>query len=124
MRYVYFRRLTDDRRVKLGFIKLPYDNPYSAKAYLERRYNDYIISLYFLPSYLNSVLELLRDIFRRPIDTKGLAEFLHNLALMLRSGLPINDAMGELASDEPGSPICQLAEDLQTSLNDGKSLTE
>ncbi|NQY26823.1 MAG: type II secretion system F family protein [Piscirickettsiaceae bacterium] len=123
MRYFYYKRLLDTGQVQSGFTKLAFFNDVSARYYLEQRYSAIILNLLMLPTWFNPILDLFEGFRHTPITREELADFLRNLAVMQRSGIPIFDAMEELTSDDSTAQSRKLAEDILESLKSGSTLS-
>jgi general secretion pathway protein F/type IV pilus assembly protein PilC len=110
--------------VRSGFEKLAFDNIDSARIYMERRYKVVVIKLTMMPAWSTGIFDLISKLRRKPMDREELVDFFHNLAVMQRSGIPILEAMQEMASEESGLATQQLAKDVLESLASGASLSE
>jgi type II secretory pathway component PulF len=123
MRYFYYKRMLDSGQIQSGFEKLAFFNDISARYYLEQRFKVVVLKLFMLPEWLTPVLDVLININTKPISRDELADFLRNLAVMQRSGIPIFDAMEELAGDDSTVQTQKLAEDILESLRSGATLS-
>jgi type II secretory pathway component PulF len=123
MRYFYYKRMLDSGQIQSGFEKLAFFNDISARYYLEQRFKVVVLKLSMLPEWLTPVLDVLININTKPISRDELADFLRNLAVMQRSGIPIFDAMEELAGDDSTVQAQKLAEDILESLRSGATLS-
>lgn len=123
MRYFYYKRLLDTGHVQSGFAKLAFFNDVSARYYIEQRYKAIVLKLVMLPSWFTPILDLLEGFRRKPISREETADFLRNLAVMQRSGIPIFDAMEELTGEDSPHQTKKLAEDILESLKSGSSLS-
>ena len=124
MRSFYYQHLLQTGEVRSGFEKLAFDNIDSARIYMERRYKVVVIKLTMMPAWSTGIFDLISKLRRKPMDREELVDFFHNLAVMQRSGIPILEAMQEMASEESGLATQQLAKDVLESLASGASLSE
>ncbi|MFK5986501.1 MAG: type II secretion system F family protein [Pseudomonadota bacterium] len=124
MRYFYYQGLLASGEKKTGFIKLAFNNEISAQYYLEQRLNVVILKLIMIFAYLNPLFDLLAMLRTTPISREELADFLRNISLMQRSGIPIFDAIKELAGADSTPQIRKLSQDLLEELHSGMPLSE
>jgi type II secretory pathway component PulF len=121
--YFFFRVLNQARKLNWGFEKLPASEYRGARLALEKKEHCVVISLYRMPGILIPVLDLLASIVRRPLPYPVLADFLHNLGLMLKSGIPIDTALSELSRESENRKVAGMAKTLHDSVRSGNSLS-
>ncbi|MDI1292105.1 MAG: type II secretion system F family protein [Methylobacter sp.] len=124
MNLFYYSAIENARRHGRAFIKLPYASKYSARAYLEQRFTGAAIEVIQLPLWILYLYNAIEWIRGRQLQDEDLAELLHSLGLMLKSGLPIIEALTELADDGGLNAGSLLALDLRDSIRSGMSVTE
>jgi len=124
MRSFYYQHLLSTGEIRSGVEKLAFDNPESARLYMERRYNVVVLKLKMMPSWTTGFFDTVKKVTRKPMGRDELVDFFHNLAVMQRSGIPIIEAMQEMASEDSGPAAQQLAKDVLESLASGASLSE
>ena len=124
MSLFYYSTIKNARRHTREFIKLPYQNKYSARAYLEQRFADVAIEVTLLPLWMLYIYNAFEWLRGKQLQDEDLAELLHSLGLMLKSGLPIIEALTELSTDSGITASGLLALDLKDSIRSGMSLTE
>jgi len=123
MNYFVFKLLQDDGRLFRGIIMRPHGNIASARVYLEQRYDMPVLSLWRMPLFLKEMYVFFTRIFRKPVKTADVSEFLRNLSVMLRSGIPVMEALNDAADDSKGSPLQSVTEDIYLGIESGMSLS-
>ncbi|WEJ62500.1 type II secretion system F family protein [Thiomicrorhabdus lithotrophica] len=125
MRYFYFQRLLDTGQLATGIEKLAFVNETSARFYLEQRWGDaVIVKLVMLPSWLNWPYDFIIQLFRPQLKREEVADFFRNIAVMLRSGIPMFTAIEDMASDDSSVPVQRVSKDILESLKSGASFSE
>lgn len=125
MRYFYFQRLLDTGQLATGIEKLAFVNETSARYYLEQRWgNTVIVKLVMLPNWLNWPYDFILSLFRPQLKREEVADFFRNIAIMLRSGIPMFTAIEDMASDDSSIPIKRVSQDILESLRSGASFSE
>lgn len=124
MRSFYYQHLLPTGEIRSGVEKLVFNNPESARLYMERRYNVVVLKLKMMPPWSTVFFDTVKNITRKPMGRDELVDFFHNLAVMQKSGIPIIEAMHEMASEDSGPATQQLAKDVLQSLASGSSLSE
>ncbi len=119
--YIY-RFLDELGRTRIRLEKLPAENLVSARLLVERRRNATVLSLWALPSFLTPLMNTIMLMWQRAIPLPLLAEFFHNLGIMLKSGLPIDIALTELSQDTAHRGLRQMIINLAQSVRSGNSL--
>ncbi len=123
MTYYYYRFTDDDGRTSRCLDELPTSDPHTARLVLEQRKSGLVLDLHPLPEWIAPVVEFGRGLVRRPIPPAELADFLYNLGVMLRSGLPIDGAIQELREDTQSRRLRQFAGELYESVRAGNTLS-
>ncbi len=120
--YFFFRVLNKARQSNWGFEKLPASEHRDARHALEQKDNSVVVTLYRLPGILSPFLDMLLMLYRRPLPYPVLADFLHNLGIFLKSGIPIDMALNELAKESESRKVAEMASALHDSVRSGNSL--
>ena len=120
----YYCTILNAQRTSRAFIKLPYHSKYSARIHLEQRFPEAAIEITLLPLWMLYVYNAVQWLRGRKLKDEDLAELLHSLGLMLKSGLPIIDALTELAADSSLSSTGLLALDLREAIRSGLTIAE
>ncbi len=123
MPYFRYKLIEATGRVNSGILNLPYDNETAVSAFLERDGNT-VLFVKRLRGLANSLLDLMNAGTRRRIRRAELAEFLSNLSVMLRSGMPVTAAMEELADDADNPTLATVAQGMLFYLESGASLSD
>ncbi|HBX37186.1 MAG TPA: type II secretion system F family protein [Pseudohongiella sp.] len=123
MKCFYFHRLVTGGKLESGFEKLSFNRKESARYYLEQQQDCVIVRLWMLPAWVGSFYDIFKRLFRSPMTMDEMADFFHNLAVMQRSGIPMFEAMEELAGDESSAAARKLAVNILDSLRSGASLS-
>lgn len=122
-RYVFYRVVSNQGRVRAGLSKLPVTDYSNAHPLVERREQAVVLQLYVLPALMLPLLDGLALFMRRSIPIALLAEFLHSLGLMLRSGLPVDMALKDLRDDAKHPALKALTADLLSGVRAGNTLS-
>jgi general secretion pathway protein F/type IV pilus assembly protein PilC len=99
-------------------------NERSAQIYLEKRKDAIILNLIMLPRWYLYFYDFWNRIRGNYIDRASLAEFFHNLAVMLKAGVPIFSAVEELTSDDSEPRVRELAGNLLESMRSGLTFSD
>lgn len=123
MGYFRFKLLSPSGRVFSGFIKLPYLDEMSAISHLERDGSTAIhVSK---PGIIYSfLLHLASFSLQQKMSRSDQAEFLSNMSLMLRSGVPISSALKESSTTSSLPEISKDIEDMIISIQGGLTFSE
>jgi len=125
MRYFYFQRLLATGQLNSGVEKLAFANETSARFYLEQRWGDtVIVKLIMLPVWLNWPYDFIINLFRPQLKRDEVADFFRNIAVMLRSGIPMFTAIEDMASDDSSIVVQRISQDILESLRSGSSFSE
>jgi general secretion pathway protein F/type IV pilus assembly protein PilC len=95
----------------------------TARALLEQRLDATVVHLWRLPALVGTLWRLLTPLFRKPWPVDQLSELFHNLGLMLKSGLPIDSALRELANDMEHTGIRRFLLAAHASVSAGNPLS-
>lgn len=123
-RYYLYQVLDAEGRTRTGLNKLTASDNWEARLMVERQRQSTVLSLLAMPAVLGPFFDLFFLLSQRAIPLPLLAEFLHNLGLMLKSGLPVDAALSDLASDAgQNKSLQQLISELLTAVRGGNSLS-
>ncbi|MBD3767422.1 MAG: type II secretion system F family protein [Gammaproteobacteria bacterium] len=125
MRYFLYQRLMETGQLIVSIERLPFSNEMSARYYLEQRWRgNVIVRLWMLPSWLEGVYGLIHHLFQPQLKREEVADFFRNVAIMIKSGIPLFTAIEDLATEESSFAVQKLAKDLLESLKSGASFSE
>ena len=95
----------------------------TARLLLEQQFGLTVMQLWRAPALLTIVWRFVMPLLRRQWPHDQLAEFFHNLGIMLKCGLPIDGALKDLAKDIEHPGIRRFALDMYTSVAAGNPLS-
>ncbi len=95
----------------------------TARLILEQQFGLIVMGLWMAPALLAHIWLFVMPLLRRQWPYDQLAEFFHNLGIMLKSGLPIDGALQELAKDIEHPGIRRFALDMYASVAAGNALS-
>jgi len=122
MNFFRYKLIAPSGEVFSNVAKLPYDNVLSATSHLERdgSITIYVRRLGTVPAFLFKILSLrIRKKLARPV----MAEMLSNLALMLRSGIPLISALEEVAATSEQPEISSNVNDIVLRIQGGMTFS-
>lgn len=123
MNYFRYKLIAPSGEVSSGTTKLPYKDLMSAISHLER---DGSLTLYV--KKLGSLRSFLAGLggfrLRKRLKRSDQAEFLSNIALMLRSGVTLSTALEEIAESAEGSEIKTDLNNIIISVQSGTPFSE
>ena len=99
------------------------DDMATAQLLLEQQAGTIVMHLWQAPAWLASAWLFIAPLLRRQWPYDQLAEFFHNLGIMLKSGLPIDGALKELAKDIEHRDIRRFALEVHASVVAGNALS-
>ena len=124
MRCYYHKLLLQSGKTQRGVSKLLMENERSAQIYLEKRKDAIILNLFMLPNWFIYIYDFWNRMLGNYISKASLAEFFHNIAVMLKAGVPIFTAMEEMSTDDSEPRIKELAENLLESMRSGLTFAQ
>jgi general secretion pathway protein F/type IV pilus assembly protein PilC len=97
MNYFKYKMMKPSGEVVSGVVDLPYEDLLSAISYLESGENTtvFVKRMGRLSAFM---IKISKGGFRKKIERKLLAEWLNNLSIMIRSGMPLATALEESAA--------------------------
>lgn len=119
MNFFRYKLIASSGAIKSGIVKLPYQDVISAISHLER---DGSITIYVkrLGPLLSALIRLSSSNLRKKTTRLQKAEMLNNLAMMLRAGVALNNALKELAESaeigEVGGDIQEMVAGIQSGM--------
>lgn len=120
--YFLFRYLDPQGRTYTRLERLPALDALAARLLIEHRFKATVLNLWSLPAFLYPLLHLFEMLLQPRLPLPLLAEFLHNLGMMLQSGLPIDLALADLAEESQHRGLRQMTRDLEQAVRSGNSL--
>jgi general secretion pathway protein F/type IV pilus assembly protein PilC len=88
-----YRLLLKDGKKKTGFAWFAVERDFSVHLWLERHYKAVVLWVYRCPKGMSGILRAMERLGRASIGKEDLAAMLRDLALMLKSGVPIMDGL-------------------------------
>jgi type II secretory pathway component PulF len=123
MNYFRYKLIGPNGRPSSGLVKLPYQDEISTAAYLERNGSMaiYVSKLGKLGSFFPKLNSLRLS---RRLKRKDQAKLLNNLSLLLRSGMPLNTALEEVAQSMEHPGMASNIKDIVSAVQGGMSFSE
>jgi len=123
MKYYRYKLIAPSGEVSGGFAKLPFKDVVSATTHLER---DGSIAIYVkgLGPIASFLMKLVTFRFSRKLNRAALAELLSNVALMLRSGMPLITALDEAAESSESPEVATDINDIILGIQGGMAFSE
>ncbi len=123
MTYYRYKLIESTGEISSGLVNLPYDNETTAGTYLERDGNT-VIFVKKSHAVLGAGLDLLSFGSKRNVKRAEVTEFLSNLSVMLRSGMPIVTALEELANDADSPALVTTVQGILFYVEAGSNLSD
>lgn len=95
----------------------------TARVMLETQTGGTVLALHPLPPMVAALWERARPVLSQPLPPEALADYFHNLGVMLRSGLPIDMALADLAKDPGHASMRRFAAQLHAGVVAGHALS-
>ncbi|MCF6317714.1 MAG: type II secretion system F family protein [Proteobacteria bacterium] len=124
MRCYYHRLLLQSGKTQRGISKLLMENERSAQVFLEKQRDAIILKLVTLPGWFLYIYDFWSRIRGNYIDKASLAEFFHNISVMLKAGVPIFTAVEEMTSEDSDIKVRELAQNLLESMRSGQTFSQ
>lgn len=93
MKYFYTQILRDDGRLLTALSKVPVDDYFEARTWLEARNNGFVVRLVAIPEWIAATYTFFRHVFGRTVASHEVAGLLRDLALMTSAGIPILESI-------------------------------
>lgn len=119
----WVRYLNAGGAMRRRFVSLGTHDEATARLLLERQYAAVVVDLWRGPAWLSMGWQAVRPLFSRAWPVQDLTDLLHNLGIMLKSGLPIDLALSELLKDTTHPGVRQCVRDIYNSVSAGNSLS-
>ena len=123
MSYFRYKVLRADGRVMAGVAELPLFSEPDAQEYFERR-GGTVVAVRQVGGIVGWVLARTENRLGRRIRRDDLIEFLNNLSIMLKSGIPILTALAESISVAENRALIRTVEHIQLSIEAGLNLSD
>ena len=94
-----YRLLLEDGRKKSGFAWFAVERDFSVRLWLERHYRAVVLWMARCPDGMNGILRALSKLGASSIRREDLGGMLRDLALMLKSGIPIIDGLSMIVEE-------------------------
>lgn len=95
----YYRVLLPHGAIKSGMVRLAVQRELSVRLHLEAATEGTVVSLWRFPDWLSLFSAIFTRLFRVQVRNEDLAEFLRDLGLMLRAGVPAVGALETLLDE-------------------------
>ncbi|MDB5942579.1 MAG: type secretion system family protein [Ramlibacter sp.] len=122
-RIFWFRFLLPTGSVRQRVALLQASDPCTARLLIERQTGAVVMGLWQAPALLAAWWRFLMPLLRGRWPSDQLAEFFHNLGVMLKSGLPVDTALKDLAHDIEHPGIRRFAHEMHLSVAAGNALS-
>ncbi len=99
MNTYYYRLLTDEGDIRSGFTRLAFEKDYSARLWLERRYQGVVLVLRRMPTWMSNMPGIGSGMLKGSVRADDISAFLRDLGIMLQSGVPMLDALRSIAEE-------------------------
>jgi type II secretory pathway component PulF len=123
MNYFKYKVLRADGQVSGGVVQLPFFSEPAAQEYFERR-GGTVLSVTQVGALFGQLLALSESRISRRIKRDNLIEFLNNLSIMLRSGIPVLAALTESISLSENKALIRTVEHVHLSIEAGLSFSD
>lgn len=123
MNFFRYKLIEDDGSVGKGILKLPYDNEPSVVTYLERHGNT-VIFVKRISGAFFFLLNLFNFTARSKVKRTEVAEVLASISVMLKSGIPVLDALEEIVLENNNKALVETLDSMIFHLESGSNVTE
>ncbi len=109
--------------VESGIVDLPYEDEFSVISYLESNDNAIVIfvkKLGFLSSFF---FVFLKQCFTKKLKHKFIAEWLNNISIMIKAGMPLASALEESVADSERSDFKKDVHDMVMGIQRGSNFS-
>lgn len=121
-----YRLLLSNGRTRSGMLRLMVERDLSAKLWLERHFDAVVLRLYRLPNWIAAALGTAGGITGHTLPPIELSGLLRDMAVMVRAGVPIIEALHAIAEESDASQkrIAATARLLISALDAGAPVSE
>lgn len=123
-RIFWARLVSPAGQIKQRLVWLATQDEHIARLLMEQQGSGVVMQLWQAPAWCASLWLLLQPMMRRRWPDDQLAEFFHNLGVMLKSGLPIDLALKDLARDIESPGLRRFALEMHASVSAGNALSQ
>ncbi|MBF0144170.1 MAG: type II secretion system F family protein [Magnetococcales bacterium] len=123
MGYFRYRMITKSGQVQGGLIHLPFENPVSARNFLEAQ-GAMVVFAEPLPGLVGRVIDIAQRFFEKPVKREELAEALTNFAVMLKAGIPMLAAVQDSLTEHDNPTLAKAGREMVQRIQSGSSLSE
>lgn len=118
-----YKLIDRDGAIQRGVSQFAFNSQSAAVAYFERRGN-VVVSVSRLPALLESVYEAFFRQLSRRIKNDDVSEFLRSIAVMLKAGVPLIEAIEDATEHLNNPALSRVAEEIRLSIESGISLSD
>ena len=123
MAYFRYKVITKEGRVSGGIVELPFNNPVSAIAYLERQGNA-VIFADPVNATLGGILSGFQQVNEQKVTPGEVAELLKNISVMLKAGVSLMASVEDVLVENENPTIVKMGKDLKQRIQSGISFSE
>lgn len=123
MGYFKYKMIRRDGHILHGVIELPFNAEAAAGEHFEKR-GLTVITIQRISEVAGWLYELINTRLRRKVKREDLIEFLRNMGVMLRSGVPILTALEDVTGHSENQDLARIAEDVRMSIEAGTGLAD
>jgi general secretion pathway protein F/type IV pilus assembly protein PilC len=122
MNYFKYKIMDASGEITSGIIKLPYDDIFSAVSYLEGDEST-AISVKKMGTVSSFFINIFKTGLRKKIQRKFLAEWLNNISMMIKAGMPLATALEESAAGSGRADFESSVHDIILNIKRGSSFS-
>ena len=123
MAFFRYKLISKDGRVSGGMLELPFNNPVSAIAYLERQ-GSKVLFVEPLNETIGSIVSGFQHISDHKITAENVAEILKNISIMLKAGVSLLAAVEDVVVQSENPTIARMGKDIVHRIQSGVSFSE
>ena len=123
MAYFRYRIITKEGRINDGILELPFENPLSAIAYLERQ-GDTVVFADPMNIIIGGTLSGLQHLSEKKITLDDVSELLQSLSVMLKAGVPLMTAVDDVMVQSEHPSMVRMGNDLMYRIQAGTNFSE
>lgn len=123
MAYFRYKLITKEGRIAGGIVELPFNNPISAMAYLERQ-GGTVLFADPLNVTIGGILAGFQHASEPGITLEEVSEFLKNISIMLKAGVSLMAAVEDVLLQSENLSVVRMGKDLLYRIQAGTSFSE
>lgn len=123
MHYFLYKMIDGEGRVKQGIERSSFHSEMSLVTYLERQ-GATVLYVKEVPSVVGRVLHSAVNLLSPPIRLEDVIEFIGNLGVMLKAGVPIMSAMEDILHGQNNASMRRVVRNLSMYITGGSTLSE